>query len=122
MPGTRAGIVSTPDEADLEESHGSEEEGRKGWSRRGRRGQGSADNPYVQRLIEDEELRDNLRSAFESAQKAYGRMSNGKGPAKALMDDKKMQRELKEAAESLREAADALRGRRRRSSVAGSAS
>jgi hypothetical protein len=67
-------------------------------------------NPYVQRLVTDEELRDNLRSAFESAQKAYKRMSNGKGPAKALMDDKKVQRELKEAATSLREAADALRG------------
>jgi hypothetical protein len=65
-------------------------------------------NPYVQRLIEDEELRENLRSAFVSARKAYGRV-NGKGPAKAL-DDKKVQRELKEAASSLRDAADALRG------------
>ena len=40
-------------------------------------------NPYVQRLIEDEELRDNLRSAFVSAKNAYGRI-NGKGPAKAF--------------------------------------
>lgn len=71
-------------------------------------------NPYVQRLANDEELRDNLRSAFESAQKAYKRMSNGKGPAKALMDDKKVQRELKEAASSLREAADALRGAKKK--------
>jgi hypothetical protein len=67
-------------------------------------------NPYVQRLVEDEELRDNLRSAFESAKKAYARISNGKGPAKALMDDKKVQRELKEAAAALREATDSLRG------------
>ena len=37
-------------------------------------------------------------------------MSNGKGPAKALLDDKKTQRELQEAASSLKEAADALRG------------
>jgi hypothetical protein len=58
-------------------------------------------------LIEDPELRDNLRTAFESARKAYGRM-NGKGPAKAL-DDKKVQRELKEAATALRGAADGLR-------------
>jgi hypothetical protein len=71
-------------------------------------------NPYVQRLANDEELRDNLRSAFDSAQKAYKRMSNGKGPAKALMDDKKVQRELKEAAASLREAADALRGAKKK--------
>jgi hypothetical protein len=65
-------------------------------------------NPYVRRLVEDQELRENLRNAYLSARKAYGRV-NGKGPAKAL-DDKKVQRELKEAATSLKEAADSLRG------------
>jgi hypothetical protein len=65
-------------------------------------------NEYIQRLVEDPELRDNLRSAFVSAKKAYGRV-NGKGPVKAL-DDKKVQRELKDAASSLKEAADSLRG------------
>ena len=40
-------------------------------------------------------------------------MSNGKGPAKALMDDKKVQRDLRNAAESLREASDQLRGKRK---------
>ena len=59
-------------------------------------GQAARDNPYVQRLVEDADLRDDLRTAFESARKAYGRM-NGKGPQKAL-EDKKMQKELKEAA------------------------
>ena len=66
-------------------------------------------NEYVQRIVEDDELRDNLRTAFESARTAIDRMS-GKGPAKALMDDKKTRRELHEAAHSLREAADTLRG------------
>ena len=70
------------------------------------------DNPYVQRLIEDEELRDNLRTAFESARKVYGRMSNGKGPAKAILDDKKVHRDLSQAAESFKDAADAIRGKR----------
>ena len=65
-------------------------------------------NEYVQRFIEDEELRENVRNAFVSAKKAYGRI-NGKGPVKAL-DDKKVQRELKEAATSLKDAADSLRG------------
>jgi hypothetical protein len=69
-------------------------------------------NEYVQRLVEDEELRDNLRNAFVSAKKAYGRV-NGKGPGKAL-DDKKVQRELKDAATSLKEAADSLRGQKKR--------
>jgi hypothetical protein len=69
-------------------------------------------NQYVQRFIEDEELRENVRSAFVSAKKAYGRI-NGKGPVKAL-DDKKVQRELKEAANSLKDAADSLRGGKKR--------
>ena len=73
-------------------------------------GKAATSNPYVQRLANDEELRDNLRTAYESARKAYERMSNGRGPAKALFDDKKTQRELKEAASSLKDAADALRG------------
>src|SRR5687767_1821378 len=70
-------------------------------------------NDYVQRLMEDAELRENLRSAFASAKKAYVRM-NGKGPVKAVTEDKKTQRELRDAATSLREAADGLRGKRRR--------
>ena len=72
--------------------------------------QAARSNPYVQRLVDDDELRTNLRTAFESAKKAYERMSNGKGPAKALLDDKKTKKELKEAATSLRDAADSLRG------------
>ena len=77
-------------------------------------GKAATSNPYVQRLAQDEELRDNLRTAYESAKKAYERMSNGKGPAKALFDDKKTQRELKEAATSLKDAADALRGSKKK--------
>jgi adenylosuccinate synthase len=69
-------------------------------------------NQYVQRLMKDEELRENLRNAFASARTAYGRI-NGKGPAKAL-DDKKTQRELKDAAASLKEASDQLRGVKKR--------
>jgi adenylosuccinate synthase len=77
-------------------------------------GKAARSSPYVQRLVEDDELRDNLRTAFESARKAYTRMANGKGPAKAVMEDKKVQKELKEAATSLREAADSLRGKRKK--------
>ena len=71
-------------------------------------------NPYVQRFIDDSELRENVRDAFESARSAYRRMSNGKGPAKALVEDKKLQRDLRDASSSLREAAEQIRGRRRR--------
>ena len=71
-------------------------------------------NPYVQRLIEDDELRANIREAFDSARDAYTRIANGKGPAKALMEDKKVQRDLRKAAQSMREASEQLRGRRKR--------
>jgi hypothetical protein len=71
-------------------------------------------NPYVQRLIEDPDLRDNVREAYEHARHAYRRMSNGKPPAKALMEDKKLQRDLRDASSSLREAADQIRGKRRK--------
>jgi hypothetical protein len=72
-------------------------------------------NTYVQRLVEDDELRDNLRNAFESARKAYSRMSNGKGPVKAVTEDKKFQREMRDAATSLKDAAEALReGKKKR--------
>ena len=63
--------------------------------------------PYVQRLIEDEELRDNLREAYEAGRDAYSRASGSK-PAE-LLDDKKLQKDLKTASDSLRAASDALR-------------
>jgi hypothetical protein len=71
-------------------------------------------NPYVQRFIEDPELRENVRSAYESARKAVKRMQNGKGPARALVEDRKLKKELRETADSLREAGDRVRGKRRR--------
>ncbi|HEX8051893.1 MAG TPA: hypothetical protein VF517_02805 [Thermoleophilaceae bacterium] len=77
-------------------------------------GKAAKDNPYVQRLVEDDELRDNLRTAYDSARNAYERIANGKGPAKAILDDKKTQKELREAATSLRDAADSLRGSKKK--------
>jgi hypothetical protein len=73
-------------------------------------------NRYLQRLIQDEELRGTLLTAYGAARNAYGRMTNGKPAAQALFEDRKLQRELKEAANALREASTALRNppRRRR--------
>jgi hypothetical protein len=68
------------------------------------------ENPYVQRLIEDDELRDSLKNAFEAAKGAYGRASgNGKGTVKAVTSDRKVQRDLRKAAEELRDATESLR-------------
>src|SRR5690348_15352479 len=73
-------------------------------------------NRYLQRLVEDEELRATLLTAYGAARNAYGRMSNGKPATRALFEDRKLQRELKEAANALRDASSALREppRRRR--------
>jgi hypothetical protein len=76
--------------------------------------QSAGSNPYVRRLIEDEDLRANLRDAYEALRHAYGRASNGKGPTKAIVEDKKVHKDLRTAAESLREASEQLRGRKRR--------
>jgi hypothetical protein len=64
--------------------------------------------PYIQRLIQDAKLRENVRTAFDSSRSAYTRLTNGKAPAKALLEDKRLQRDLQHAAEALRQATTAL--------------
>jgi hypothetical protein len=77
--------------------------------------QSARENPYVQRIVEDDELRDNLRDAYDAARHAYDRITgNGKGPVKAVTSDKKVQRDLRTAADSLREASEQLRGQKKR--------
>ena len=66
-------------------------------------------SPYVKRIADDEELRQNLWSAYESARDAVGRLQNGKHPTKQIFDDKKLQKDLKSAAESFRDASVSLR-------------
>ena len=66
-------------------------------------------NPYVQRLLDDEELRDTIRAAFVSAAAAYRRVQKAKAPQKVVMDDKKFQKDIKNAAEALRDAGYSLK-------------
>jgi hypothetical protein len=71
-------------------------------------------NPYMRRLIEDEELRNSIRSAVDAARDAYDRISsNGRGPINTAIDDKKVHKDLRVAAESLRDASERIRGRQR---------
>ncbi len=49
-----------------------------------------------------------MQKAIESTRSAYGRLSNGKAPAKALLEDKKLQKDLSDALEALRDASVAL--------------
>jgi hypothetical protein len=71
--------------------------------------QSVASSPYVRRIMQDAELRQNVRDAFDVSRRAYGRLANGKAPSKALMEDKKLHRDLREAAVSLREVGVALK-------------
>ena len=65
--------------------------------------------------MEDDELRDSLKDAFEAARGAYGRATgNGKSPVKAVTTDKKVQKDLRTAAENLREASERLRAPKKR--------
>ena len=66
-------------------------------------------NPYVQRVVDDEDLRQNIVQAYESSRDAFARLSNGKSPSKQIFDDKKLQKDLKSAAENFRDASVALR-------------
>src|SRR4051812_42405106 len=70
----------------------------------------AADNQYLRRLIEDEELRDSVRDAFEAARDAYARLSSNGSVIDTAIDDKKLHKDVKEAAENLREASNRLRG------------
>src|SRR3954447_17909198 len=74
----------------------------------GRAAQSARSNPYVQRLIEDEDLRENIVQAVESARDAYSRLSNGKSPAKQVFEDKKLQKHIRETAGNVRDASVAL--------------
>ena len=64
--------------------------------------------PYIQRIVQDAKLRENVRTAYDSSRSAYSRLTNGKAPTKALMEDKRLQRDLQNAVEALRDATTAL--------------
>jgi hypothetical protein len=71
--------------------------------------------PYLERAIEDEDLRDNVRSAFGSAREIYNELIGGRGAipvATRVATDKDIQERLKEAIDELREAADRVQGKK----------
>jgi len=71
--------------------------------------------PYVQRVVSDEELRDNVRVAVESAREAFARLQKSKGVHTTVLDDKRFHKDVSKAAVALKDASDALReGPRRR--------
>jgi hypothetical protein len=76
--------------------------------------EGAWGNVYVQRFIQDEELRANVKDALDNARSAYARLTNGKSASKVVMEDKKFQKDVRNAADSFKEAGLALRDGRKR--------
>jgi hypothetical protein len=66
-------------------------------------------NPYVVRLLEDEDLRDQLKDAVDNSRSAYKRAAKAKNTPQALLKDKKLQKQIKEAFESANVAQQSLR-------------
>ena len=78
---------------------------------------GSA-RPYIERAITDEELRENIRNAFESARDVYNELLGGRGAiplATRVATDKDVQERLRDAIDELREAADRVQGKKEHS-------
>jgi hypothetical protein len=71
--------------------------------------------PYIERAIKDEDLRENVRNAFESAREVYNELIGGRGAipvATRVATDKEIQERLKEAIDELRQAADRVQGKK----------
>ena len=71
--------------------------------------EGAWGNQYVQRFVQDQELRDNVKVALDNARDAYARLTNGKSATKVVMEDKKFQKNVKQSADAFKEASTALR-------------
>ena len=68
------------------------------------------DNQYVRRVVEDQELRDSLIAAFLAARKAHKRVSESNASAvESVTGDRRVKRELQNAADSLRDASERIR-------------
>ena len=74
----------------------------------------AGDNPYLRRLMEDEELRESVRNAFDAAKNAYERLSRNGSVIDTAIDDKKVHKDLKQTAENLRDASNRLRGKEKK--------
>jgi hypothetical protein len=71
--------------------------------------------PYIERAFKDEDLRENVRNAFESAREVYNELIGGRGAiplATRVATDKEIQQRLREAIEELREAAERVQGKK----------
>lgn len=71
-------------------------------------------NPYVQQITSDPKLRKNVQTAVASSKRAYSRLANGKMPARALLEDRKLHSDVGRALSAARDATIALSNAQRR--------
>jgi hypothetical protein len=75
--------------------------------------------PYVDRALHDEELRESVRNAYESARTVYNELIGRRGVtgfATRIATDKDIQDELRSTIAELRKAADRVQGREQHTS------
>ena len=77
----------------------------------------TADNirPYVERAVKDDEIRKNVRDAFDAAREVYNELMGGRGVvplAARVATDDEIQDNLSRAIEDLRKAAHRLQGKK----------
>jgi len=71
--------------------------------------------PYIERAMKDEDLRDNVMTAFAAAKEVYDELIGNRGVttvARRVATDKDMQDNLKHALDELRTAADRVQGKK----------
>ncbi len=70
--------------------------------------------PYVERALRDEDLRENVKDAFEAAREVYNELIGRRGLvpiATRVATDEEIQETLRAAIDDLRRAADRIRGK-----------
>lgn len=68
------------------------------------------ENPYLNKIIEDKELRENAVAALQSVKSAFDQAkSTGFDNPAELVQDKKLKKQIKNAAETLKETGDEIK-------------
>ena len=74
--------------------------------------------PYIERAMKDEDLRENVMTAFAAAREVYDELIGNRSVttvARKVASDKSLQENLKRAMDELREAGDRIQGRKDKS-------
>ena len=77
--------------------------------------QASNVKPYIERAMKDDDLRENVMTAFAAAKEVYDELIGNRGVttvARRVATDKEMQENLKKALDELRTAADRIQGKK----------